>query len=114
MASRRSTYREEPLHTFLTSLSDNVNKESVRISRLQDTNFNWYRLTPKAPLAKAVPLGPADSLKIILTAKDGSKAARPHQAFLMLQDQDTGLETSFPFSVKDTGKGKVEIVGVAR
>jgi oligosaccharyltransferase complex subunit delta (ribophorin II) len=62
------------------------------------------------PLSKAVTLGAADTLKIILTATEDGKAKRPHQAFLLLRDQDTGLEATFPFSVKDTGKGKVDFV----
>jgi len=70
------------------------------------------RLSDHAPLAKPVSLGSSDSLKIILTATEDGKAKRPHQAFLLVRDQDTGLETTFPFSVKDTGKAKVELVGL--
>ncbi|KAH8748822.1 Oligosaccharyltransferase subunit Ribophorin II-domain-containing protein [Hyaloscypha finlandica] len=66
------------------------------------------KLSDHAPLAKPVTLGSADSLKIILTATENGKAKRPHQAFLLLRDQDTGLEATFPFTVKDTGKGKVD------
>jgi hypothetical protein len=69
------------------------------------------RLSNKAPLAKPVALGSTDTLKIILTAKEDGTAKRPHQAFLLLTDQDTGLEATLPFSVKDTGKGKVDFVG---
>ncbi|RFU27109.1 hypothetical protein B7463_g9221, partial [Scytalidium lignicola] len=72
------------------------------------------KLSTKPPLAKSVSLGTADTLKILLTAKDGSKAARPHQAFLMLKDQGSGLETTFPFSMKESGKGKVEVVGAPK
>lgn len=63
------------------------------------------------PLKKDVALSTTDSLKIILTATEDGKAARPHQAFLLLRDQDTGLETTFPFSMKESGKGKVDFVG---
>jgi len=66
------------------------------------------KLSDHAPLTKPVTLGAADSLKIILTATENGKAKRPHQAFLLLRDQDTGLEATFPFSVKETGKGKVD------
>merc|ERR1712225_17626 len=52
--------------------------------------------------------GAADSLKIVLSATEDGKAKRPHQAFLLLRDQDTGLEATFPFSVKENGKGKVD------
>jgi oligosaccharyltransferase complex subunit delta (ribophorin II) len=70
------------------------------------------RLSDHAPLAKPVTLDAADTLKIILTATENGKAKRPHQAFLLLRDQDTGLEATFPFSVKETGKGKVDFVGI--
>jgi oligosaccharyltransferase complex subunit delta (ribophorin II) len=69
-----------------------------------------HRLSDHVPLAKAVELGTTDSLKIVLTATEDGKAKRPHQAFLLLRDQDTGLEATFPFSVKDSGKGKVDFV----
>ncbi|KAI1342843.1 Oligosaccharyltransferase subunit Ribophorin II-domain-containing protein [Xylariaceae sp. FL0016] len=63
----------------------------------------------KAPLAQSLALSTADSLKVILTAKDGSKGARPHQAFVLLQDPASGLEAPFPMTVKDNGKAVVEI-----
>ncbi|KAF4619096.1 hypothetical protein G7Y89_g14749 [Cudoniella acicularis] len=66
------------------------------------------KLSDHAPLTKPVVFGAADTLKIILTATEDGKPKRPHQAFLLLRDQDTGLETTFPFSVKDNGKGKVD------
>ncbi|RDL30981.1 Uncharacterized protein BP5553_09770 [Venustampulla echinocandica] len=66
------------------------------------------KLSDHVPLSKPVTLGAQDTLKIILTATEDGKAKRPHQAFLLLRDQDTGLETTFPFSLKDTGKGKVD------
>ena len=58
-------------------------------------------------------LGATDSLKLDLTTVDGTKAKRPHQAFLTLTDPTTGLEESFVFSVKDSGKGKVSLVRAA-
>ncbi|EHL01074.1 hypothetical protein M7I_2935 [Glarea lozoyensis 74030] len=66
------------------------------------------KLSDHVPLSKPVELGQADTLKIILTATEAGKPKRPHQAFLLLRDQDTGLETSFPLTVKDSGKGKVD------
>jgi oligosaccharyltransferase complex subunit delta (ribophorin II) len=57
-------------------------------------------------------LGAGDSLKIVLTATEDGKGKRPHQAFLLLRDPDTGLEATFPFSVKDTGKSKVDFVRI--
>lgn len=51
-----------------------------------------------------------DSIKVELTAKEGSKKQRPHQAFVVLKDAGSGLEASFPFAVKESGKGVAEIV----
>jgi oligosaccharyltransferase complex subunit delta (ribophorin II) len=59
-------------------------------------------------------LGPSDTLKIVLTATEDGKPKRPHQAFILLADQDTGLEATFPVSMKDTGKGKVDFVSPAK
>lgn len=49
-------------------------------------------------------------MKIILTTQEDKTAKRPHQAFLNIRDVDTQLETSYPLAVKETGKGKVELV----
>lgn len=62
-------------------------------------------------MASAVTLGSADTLKIVLTTTEGKSSKKPHQAFLTLHEQATGLEESFAFSIKDNGKGKVELVG---
>ncbi|KAL1841583.1 hypothetical protein VTJ49DRAFT_6893 [Mycothermus thermophilus] len=67
------------------------------------------KLDPKAPLAKPVTLGSLDTLKLGLTAKDSGKGKRPHQAFLVLQEQDSGLEAPFPMMVKESGKAAVQI-----
>ncbi|KAG0645485.1 Dolichyl-diphosphooligosaccharide-glycosyltransferase subunit SWP1 [Hyphodiscus hymeniophilus] len=67
------------------------------------------KLSIKAPLSKPVTLGASDTVKILLTATEDGKPKRPHQAFLLLTDQDTGLETTFPITMKETGKGKVDI-----
>lgn len=71
---------------------------------------NRLRLSQDKVLATPISLGSADNLKVFVTAKEGSKASRPHQTFLNVRDPKTGLETSFPFQVKDSGKGKLEIV----
>jgi oligosaccharyltransferase complex subunit delta (ribophorin II) len=68
------------------------------------------RLSPSTALKAPVPLGASDSLKIILTATEDGKGKRPHQAYLLLRDPKSGLETTFPFSVKDKGKAKVDVV----
>ncbi|KAI9051971.1 hypothetical protein LZ554_004225 [Drepanopeziza brunnea f. sp. 'monogermtubi'] len=66
------------------------------------------KISSNFPLTKPVPLGPADTLKMVLSAKEDGMAKRPHQAFLLLRDQDSGLEASFPFTFKESGKGKVD------
>ena len=63
-----------------------------------------------SPLSKDITLGSTDTLKIILTTTDENSAKRPHQAFLTVHEPKTGLEESFPFSIKESGKGKVELV----
>ncbi|OJJ44558.1 hypothetical protein ASPZODRAFT_27215 [Penicilliopsis zonata CBS 506.65] len=60
------------------------------------------------PLANPVSLGDADTLKLTLTAEEGNTAKRPHQAFLLLKD-GSGLDISFPLSVKDNGKARLEL-----
>ncbi|KAF2031313.1 hypothetical protein EK21DRAFT_99860 [Setomelanomma holmii] len=67
------------------------------------------KLNPSTPLAKSVSLGAGDTLKLVLTNVDGKTAKRPHQAFLTLTDPTTGLEESFVLSVKESGKGKVDL-----
>jgi oligosaccharyltransferase complex subunit delta (ribophorin II) len=52
-------------------------------------------------------------LKLVLTTVDGTTAKRPHQAFLTLTDPTSGLEESFVLSVKESGKAKVDLVGIA-
>jgi len=73
-------------------------------------NSKRARLSTKSPLKKPVSLGASDTLKVLLTATEDGKAKRPHQAFLLLQDQDTGVDATLPFTVKDSGKAKVDIV----
>ncbi|EXJ96088.1 hypothetical protein A1O1_01214 [Capronia coronata CBS 617.96] len=66
-------------------------------------------LTPSKPLTTPVKLGSADTLKVILTTQEGQSAKRPHQAFLLLQDPAKKLDVSYPFSIKESGKAKVEL-----
>ena len=68
------------------------------------------RLISHAHLSKPIALATSDSLKIVLTAEEGKVPKRPHQALLLVKDTETGLEASLPFTVKDSGKGKVELV----
>ncbi|KAL8958453.1 MAG: hypothetical protein Q9183_005833 [Haloplaca sp. 2 TL-2023] len=67
------------------------------------------RLIENKALPEPVTLGTTDTLKIIVTATENKKAKRPHQAFLLLRDPRSNLDTSFPLSVKDSGKGKIEL-----
>ncbi|KAG9230716.1 Oligosaccharyltransferase subunit Ribophorin II-domain-containing protein [Amylocarpus encephaloides] len=66
------------------------------------------KLSDHVPLSNYVILGEKDTAKIILTATEDGKPKRPHQVMLLLRDQDTGLEASLPFSLKDNGKGKID------
>lgn len=68
------------------------------------------RIGENKALSKPVTLGASDTLKILLTTKEDNKAKRPHQAFLLVKDSKTGLDTSFAFQVKENGKGKIELV----
>jgi len=81
-----------------------------QVSHDTSADFDCTRISNKAPLKKPVSLGASDTLKIILTTTEDGKAKRPHQAFLLLQDQDTGVEATLPFTVKDSGKAKVDVV----
>ncbi|KAL9614261.1 MAG: hypothetical protein Q9167_001217 [Letrouitia subvulpina] len=60
-------------------------------------------------LANPVSLKPSETLKVLLTVKEDKRPRRPHQAFLTIEDSKTKLDTSFPFVVKENGKGKVEL-----
>lgn len=70
---------------------------------------HFVRLNAKTSLGKALVLGSNDIAKITLTTKDNGKEKRPHQAFLLLQDVASGLEAPFPLTVKESGKGSVQI-----
>ncbi|KAJ5960216.1 uncharacterized protein N7479_007366 [Penicillium vulpinum] len=67
------------------------------------------KFTASKPLSKPVSLVGADTLRVTLTAQEDSSPKRPDQAFLLLKDAQTGLDISYPFSVKDNGKSRVEL-----
>ncbi|KAH1495525.1 hypothetical protein LV164_004785 [Aspergillus fumigatus] len=67
------------------------------------------KIPDNKPLSKPVALGSSDTLKVILTAQEGSSAKRAHQVFLLLRDPKTGLDISYPFTVKDNGKSRLEL-----
>ena len=64
----------------------------------------------KKSVANPITLGASESVKVLVTIKEGKKAKRPHQAFLRIEDRGSHLETSYAFAVKESGKAKVEIV----
>ncbi|QDS69028.1 hypothetical protein FKW77_009666 [Venturia effusa] len=66
-------------------------------------------LSPSQPLPTPLTLRSGEALKIILTVTNGGKGRKPHQAFLTIADPTTGLEESYPFVVKDSGKAKVDL-----
>ncbi|KAL8827834.1 MAG: hypothetical protein Q9170_006853 [Blastenia crenularia] len=66
-------------------------------------------LVENKPLSKPITLGASDTLKLLLSTTEGKKAKRPHQAFLLLSEPTSNLDTSFPLSVKESGKGKLEL-----
>ncbi|KAI9762762.1 MAG: hypothetical protein M4579_000114 [Chaenotheca gracillima] len=67
------------------------------------------KFSEKSPVSKDVNLGATDTLKVVLTATEDRKPARPHQAFLLLKEKASGLEASYPLTVKENGKGKVDL-----
>ncbi|EEP77625.1 conserved hypothetical protein [Uncinocarpus reesii 1704] len=67
------------------------------------------RLLDKKPLSKPIPLGQADTLKLLLTAQEGRAPKKPHQAFLLLKDAESGLDISYPLAIKDNGKARLEL-----
>ncbi|PKS12833.1 hypothetical protein jhhlp_001045 [Lomentospora prolificans] len=72
-------------------------------------NEATHKLNQKAALAQPLALDSTDSIKVILTIKENGKAKKPHQAFVIVKEEDTGLEAPFAFTVKESGKAVVEI-----
>ncbi|KMP06623.1 hypothetical protein CIRG_06304 [Coccidioides immitis RMSCC 2394] len=67
------------------------------------------KFSDKKPLSKPVTLGKADTLKLFLTAQEGRTAKKPHQAFLLLKDTASNLDISYPLTIKDSGKARLEL-----
>ncbi|KAI1198121.1 Oligosaccharyltransferase subunit Ribophorin II-domain-containing protein [Nemania serpens] len=67
------------------------------------------RFSEAKPLSGPLAIGNAESVKVLLVAKDGGEGKRPHQAFVVLRDEASGLEAPFPMTVKENGKAVVEI-----
>lgn len=68
------------------------------------------RFSETKPLSHPLTIGSTESVKVLLVAKDGGDGKRPHQAFVVLRDEASGLEAPFPMTVKENGKAVVEIV----
>ena len=78
-------------------------------SKATDGAPGSYTFTDKERIKDTVTLGSGDKIKVSLTTKEGSKARRPHQAFLLVKEA-SGLEAPYALTVKESGKGTVEIV----
>ncbi|KAI0107825.1 Oligosaccharyltransferase subunit Ribophorin II-domain-containing protein [Nemania sp. FL0031] len=70
---------------------------------------NKEKFSETKPLSQPVTISNTESVKVLLVAKDGGKGKRPHQAFVVLQDELSGLEAPFLMTVKENGKAVVEI-----
>lgn len=57
-----------------------------------------------------IPFPSTATLRVSLTATENGKPKRPHQAFLLLKETQTGLEAPFPLTMRETGKGTVDVV----
>lgn len=68
-----------------------------------------HTFSDKERVKDTVTLGFSEKIKVSLTTKEGSKAKRPHQAFLMVKEKG-GLEAPYALTVKESGKGAVEFV----
>ena len=75
--------------------------------------LTFRRLTPNRPLSAPVKLGATDTLRVILTTQEEKTAKRPHQAFLILKDAASNLDVSYPLSIKESGKAKIDLVSLA-
>lgn len=82
---------------------------AVEVVSRSSQGSQTHQFSDKEVVSSAVTLGHGDKLKVSLTTKDGSKAKRPHQAFLTVKEA-SGLEAPFALTVKESGKGTVEIV----
>ncbi|KAI5818176.1 Oligosaccharyltransferase subunit Ribophorin II-domain-containing protein [Pyronema omphalodes] len=66
--------------------------------------------SPSSPIASTIPLSSKDILKLTFTINNDDTPGRPHQAFLLVKDSQSSLETFFPLNVKETsGKAKVDL-----
>ncbi|KAK6512583.1 hypothetical protein TWF481_001467 [Arthrobotrys musiformis] len=67
------------------------------------------KFTSTSPITDDLTLKSTDSLKILLTTKEGDTAKRPHQLFLFVKDTESELESFFPFDIKESGKARLDL-----
>lgn len=85
---------------------------SYSYSQLRQADDN-YSFSATKPIVESLTLAPRETLKLTFLLKEDSKAARPHQAFLLVSEEASGLETFYPLSIKgESGKARVELVRV--
>ncbi|KAF5668560.1 oligosaccharyltransferase delta subunit (ribophorin ii) [Fusarium heterosporum] len=97
---------------FLTSVASATSSwgftdGSVAVSSKTAQAVN-ARFGNQKPVKEAIVLGPTDTVTVSLTTTEDDKAKRPHQAFLVL-NEETGLEAPYPLKVQSSGKGTVRI-----
>lgn len=62
------------------------------------------------PVSTPITLSTGEALRLSMTFKAGDEPGVPHQAYLYVQQADTGIETFFPFDIAPTtAKAKLEI-----
>jgi len=71
-------------------------------------------LTYPSKLSKTLNLEGSDTLKLTLQIKDKATQAgiQPHQAFLLLTNEDTDVDSVQVLGVANSGRGKLELVSV--
>ncbi|KAI5855879.1 Oligosaccharyltransferase subunit Ribophorin II-domain-containing protein [Tricharina praecox] len=80
------------------------------LARKGDPEGSSLSFGPDKPFPSAIPLAARDVLKLQFTLTDGENTGRPHQAFLLVTDPETDLETFYPLSVKgNSGRAKVDL-----
>ncbi|KAJ3566631.1 hypothetical protein NPX13_g7067 [Xylaria arbuscula] len=82
---------------------------TVQVNAKKSSGSTKEKFSETKPLAQPIEISDKDGIKVLLVAKDGGKGKRPHQAFVVLQDEVSGLEAPFPMTVKENGKAVVDI-----
>ncbi|ODQ51213.1 hypothetical protein SAICODRAFT_26969 [Saitoella complicata NRRL Y-17804] len=54
-------------------------------------------------------IGTGERLSLLFTCKNEGEGARPHQAYVLVRDEVTGLESAVVASVRESGKAKVDV-----